>query len=223
MTKISLPFKGLLFDLDGTLVDSLAAVDRCWKAWANKMGLDQEYVMSIIHGRPARESQAELLPHLSDQELDDEIRWLENAEATDMEGVVAREGTIELLTRLDEMGVPWAIVTSGTYPVANARINAAGLPQPRSLVTADRVTKGKPDPEPFELGAKELGLTANECIVFEDAPAGVAAGRSAGSEVVAILSHNAKAELDKARLHIDNLSLLAVITKENHWVLSLSN
>ena len=202
----TIPFKGLLFDLDGTLVDSLQSVDRCWRAWAKKMELDPDYVMSVIHGRPARESQAELAPNLSQQELNEEIAWLENAEATDTKGVVALDGSIEFLNKLNDHSIPWAIVTSGTFSVASARIKAARLPYPKVLITADRVTNGKPNPEPFLIGAKEIAVDPEDCIVFEDAPAGVRAGVAAGSTVVAILSHSNADDLPDANYHIASLA-----------------
>jgi sugar-phosphatase len=187
-------FKGCLFDLDGTLIDSYPAVIRNWTQLALKHGLDPDYVFSVIHGRPARESIYELLDGHDVEFIEQQVTWLETQESLDTEGVVPLTGTIEFLNQLNQHNIPWAIVTSGTYPVASARIKAANLPTPPQLVTADLITNGKPDPEPFLLGAEKIGIDIKDCIVFEDAPAGVQAGIASGAKVVGILSHH---ELDK--------------------------
>ena len=199
-------FKGLLFDLDGTLVDSNAAVDRSWMLWCERNGIDFAVAAKIYHGRPAGDSIKELLAGASEETIEQEIRWLQNKESTDLEGVVVLPGTIDLLTRVNELGIPWAIVTSGTLPVATARIKAAGIPQPPVLVTPERVSKGKPDPEPFMLGASELGLSARDCIVFEDAPSGLTAGNAAGAKTVAVLSHFEADELPPASAYVASLA-----------------
>lgn len=193
---MSLYFKAALFDLDGTLIDSLAAVERSWTLMAQRNGLDPDHVLKVIHGRPARESLVALLPNKDEAYIDSEMSWLENLEATDTEGTEALAGSVAFLNKLNELGVPWAIVTSGTYPVASARIKAAGLPWPEHLVTAEKISKGKPDPEPYLLGAELLGNSSAECIVFEDAPAGVNSGKAANSQIMAILSHHSKEELN---------------------------
>ena len=219
MNKQDIPFKGILFDLDGTLIDSLPAVDRAWRAWAKKVGLDDEQVMQIIHGRPARESVTELLAGACAEIIDQEVAWLEQFETHDTQGTVVLPGTLAFLHLLNKLKVPWAIVTSGTLPVASARIKATQIAQPSVLITPECVTYGKPHPEPFLLGAQTLGLRASDCIVFEDAPAGIKAGKLAGCTVIGILSHHSAAQLQEAQWHIPSLQGVTVVANENGFLL----
>ncbi|WED23690.1 HAD-IA family hydrolase [Vibrio sp. JC009] len=207
-------FKGLLFDLDGTLVDSNAAVDRSWETWCQRNNIDFAEASKVYHGRPAGDTIKEFLAGVSEDKVEEEILWLQKQESTDVEGVVALPGAIEFLNEISAHGIPWAIVTSGTLPVATARIKAAGIPQPSVLITPERVTKGKPDPEPFVLGATELGLTAEECIVFEDAPSGLNAGNAAGAKTVAVLSQFEAEDLPPASAHIRSIADLR-LTKDS--------
>lgn len=202
---VTIPFSGLLFDLDGTLVSSIPAVTRSWTMWANNNGLDPKYVLSRIHGRPAIESIRELLSGASETDIQHAMVWLEHSESTDTHGVTPIEGAIDLLTSLDVLNVPWAIVTSGTIPVANARIKAAGLPMPKHLITLECVTRGKPDPEPYLVGAKALGLDITDCLCFEDASAGVISAKTANAKkVLAVLSHSTKEKLSQADHWVEN-------------------
>lgn len=203
-------FKGILFDLDGTLIDSLAVVDRAWRSWAKRNNLDAEQVLQVIHGRPARESVMELLKDANGLKIEQEFAWLERYEAQDTQGVKALPGAVALLNQLNTLQIPWAIVTSGTLPVASARIKAAALPVPKVLVTPELVSKGKPDPQPFLLGAEKLGLSARDCLVFEDAPAGVQAGHAANCTVIALRSHFQEAQLPGAQHYIDSLEELLI-------------
>lgn len=155
---MELKAKGFLFDSDGTLVDSLAVVERCWCLFGKEIGIAPEEIIRFIHGKPALTSLRHFMPDASEDEINARFRWLEEMEASDTEGVIALSGAVALLTRLEELGVPWAIVTSGTVPIAHGRQQAAGLPEPKHWVTFEKVTKGKPDPEPFLLGAKCLNL-----------------------------------------------------------------
>ncbi|WP_373235868.1 HAD-IA family hydrolase [Cohaesibacter celericrescens] len=182
----SFPFEACLFDLDGTLVDSIAAVTRAWSKLALRHGQDPEHVLHVIHGRPASESLKELLSFMDDEALQEEFLWLENLEATDTDGVIPIAGALGFLARLDALQIPWGIVTSGTQPIARPRIKAAGIPMPDVLVTANEIKKGKPDPEPYLLGAAQIKIDPQKCIVFEDAPAGITAGLAAQSTVIAI-------------------------------------
>ncbi|MBF9002974.1 MULTISPECIES: HAD-IA family hydrolase [Vibrio] len=191
----TIEFKAALFDLDGTLIDSLGAVKRSWTLLAQRNNLDPDRVMSVIHGRPARESLALLLADKDDSFIDNEMDWLETRESQDTEGTIALNGSLEFIQSLEALGVPWAIVTSGTLPVASARIKASGIPMPKILITAEAISKGKPDPEPYLLGASKLGVDIHDCIVFEDAPAGIESGKAAHSQVVAILSHYTQQQL----------------------------
>lgn len=189
----SLPFRGVLFDMDGVLVDSTAAVARVWTIWARKHGLDPETVVKIAHGRPSISTIRELLPR-ADHDAED--REVERLEIEDVEGIVALPGAAELLRALP--ATRYAIVTSATRPLAEVRLRAAGLPVPENLVTARDVQRGKPNPDPYLMGAKILGVPPAECVVIEDAPSGVLAGKAAGARVVALRTTATGAELQEA-------------------------
>lgn len=215
-------FKGILFDLDGTLIDSLPVVERAWRSWAKRNALDAEHVMQVIHGRPARESVMELLSSADPLKIEQESAWLERYESEDTEGVHALPGAVALLNQLNKQQIPWAIVTSGTLPVASARIKATALPAPKVLITAEQVKKGKPDPEPFLLGAEKLGLAARDCLVFEDAPAGVQAGHLANCAVIALLTHFKPDQLPGGLHYIDSLEDLLIDEEKGEFRLSFT-
>ncbi len=182
-------FSAFLFDMDGTLLTSISAAERVWGRWAASKGIDPDEFLPTIHGRRARDTIAGLnLPNL---DVDVEAARVTAAEIEDVEGVVAIAGAAEFLASLPEDR--WAIVTSATRELACRRLDAAGLKKPRHMVTGEDVLVGKPDPHCFLLGAQRLGLSAVQCLVFEDVPAGVAAGKAAGAEVLAITSANREA------------------------------
>lgn len=183
----------LLFDMDGVLIDSTPAVARVWRRWAIEHGFDPEEVVAHAHGRPSLSTVREYLPH-SDHES--ENREVERREIADLEGVVALPGALELLASLPPDR--WTIVTSCTRPLAEVRIKAAGLPVPARLVTADDVAHGKPNPEPYLKAASRLGFAADECVVVEDVPAGIKAGKSAGARVIAFPTTVPVSELQAA-------------------------
>jgi sugar-phosphatase len=185
--------RGVLFDLDGVLVDSTPAVARVWAGWAREHGFDPDEVVRKAHGRPSIATIRELLPH-ADHAAED--REVERREIADVEGVIPLPGAMELLHALPLER--WAIVTSCTRPLAGVRIATAGLPKPKHLVTSTDVRRGKPDPEPYLKGAQFLGVPAAECIVFEDAPAGIRAGKAAGARVLALRTTATEAELREA-------------------------
>jgi sugar-phosphatase len=189
----SIRCRGVLFDLDGVLVDSTPAVARVWAGWAREHGFDPDEVVRRAHGRPSITTIRELLPG-GDHEAED--REMERREIADVEGVIPLPGAMELLQALPLEC--WAIVTSCTRPLAGVRIRAAGLPQPTHLVTASDVLRGKPDPEPYLKGAQILGAPAAECVVIEDAPAGIRAGKAAGARVLALRTTASDAELREA-------------------------
>ncbi len=189
----SIRCRGVLFDLDGVLVDSTPAVARVWAGWAHEHGFNPDEVVKKAHGRPSITTIRELLPH-ADHVAED--REVERREIADVEGVVPLPGAMELLKALPLER--WAIVTSCTRALANVRIAAAGLPRPRHLVTSTDVKHGKPDPEPYLKGAQMLDVSANECIVIEDAPAGIRAGKAAGARVIALCTTASDAELQQA-------------------------
>jgi len=173
--------KGLLFDLDGTLIDSLPAVDRAWSIFARKHGFEPEFVLSRIHGRRSIDSIRELVPHVDPEEEDLYIR---NLEASDAEGVTVLPGSMDLLRALPLNR--WCIVTSGTSDVAKSRIKATGLPIPEFAVYGEDVSRGKPAPDPFLLGAERLGFSPADCVGFEDTDAGLSSIAAAGARPVAV-------------------------------------
>jgi mannitol-1-/sugar-/sorbitol-6-phosphatase len=170
----------LLFDLDGVLINSTPAVARVWRQWAIEHGLNPEEVVARAHGRPSLTTVKEYLPQADHQK---ENREVERREIADLQGVVPLPGSLDLLASLP--ADRWTIVTSCTRALAEVRIRAAGLPLPKKMITSNDITRGKPDPEPYLKGANVLGFPPAACIVFEDVPAGVRAGRSAGSKVIA--------------------------------------
>lgn len=172
---------GVLFDLDGVLVDSTPAVSRVWTSWAKKHGFVPEEVVRQAHGRPSITTIRELLP---EGDHDAENRDMEAGEIADIEGVIPLPGALELLNALPPDR--WIIATSCTRPLAEVRIRAAGLPSPRKLVTSNDVAHGKPDPEPYIKAARYLSFAPEDCIVVEDAPAGIRSGKAAGARVLAL-------------------------------------
>ncbi|WP_329444202.1 HAD family hydrolase [Streptomyces canus] len=199
--------EALLFDNDGTLVSSLESVHRCWTRWAEEFGITaEEFARVELHGRPAVEIAADLLP------ADVVPRALARIEQLEVEDVP--NGGVHLLpgTRVFLDALPadrWAVVTSATRRLAEARLEAVGI-LPKTLVAADDVTRGKPDPEPYLLAARELGVDPARCVVFEDAPAGLRAGRAAGMTTVALTTTHQAHELD-ADLVVENLSALSAL------------
>jgi len=175
-----------LVDLDGVLVDSLGAATRSWTWWASRHGLDPGPFIRA-HGRPSREAIAELAPAL---DADAEAVLVEEREIADTD-VAALPGATAMLAATR----PVAIVTSGGRRLAEARLRAAGLPRPEVLVSVDSISRGKPDPEPYLYAAQRLKISPSRCTVFEDAPAGVAAGKAAGMCVVALTTTVDAAEL----------------------------
>jgi mannitol-1-/sugar-/sorbitol-6-phosphatase len=173
--------KGLLFDLDGVLADSTPAVARVWTIFANKYGFDPEETVRRAHGRPSMATIQELLPNANHKA---ESAVLERMEIEDIEDVVALPGAAELLHALP--ADRWAVVTSCTRALALVRLRAAGLPIPAQMVTSNDIVNGKPSPEPYLKGAQLLGLAAADCVVVEDAPAGIRSGKAAGARVIAV-------------------------------------
>jgi sugar-phosphatase len=170
----------LLFDMDGVLINSTPAVARVWRRWAIEHGFNPEEVVARAHGRPSLTTVREYLPN-ADHEA--ENREVERREIDDLEGVIPLPGALDLLASLP--ADRWTIVTSCTRPLAEVRIRAAGLPLPKKLITSNDITHGKPHPEPYVKGAAVLGFPPAECIVLEDVPAGVRAGKAAGARVIA--------------------------------------
>ncbi|GAA2732703.1 HAD-IA family hydrolase [Streptomyces nogalater] len=183
-TPTVLTCRALLLDMDGTLVNSDAVVERIWRRWAGRHGLDGDQVMKVIHGRQGHASMALLLPDRPMEENFAENERMLAEETADTEGVVEVPGAGAFLTSL--AGLPHALVTSADVGLATARMSAAGLAMPAVRITAESVGASKPDPEGFLKGAAELGIAPADCVVFEDSGAGIAAGRAAGMRVVGV-------------------------------------
>jgi len=178
MTKIDC--RGVLFDLDGVLVDSTPAVARVWTIWAQKHGFDPEETVRKAHGRPSLATIRELLP---DADHGAENAIVERMEIEDVSDVIPLPGALELLASLP--ADRWTVVTSCTRTLALVRLRVAGLPLPDQMVTSTDIVNGKPHPEPYLKGAELLGFAPQDCVVFEDAPAGIRSGKAAQSRVVA--------------------------------------
>jgi mannitol-1-/sugar-/sorbitol-6-phosphatase len=172
--------QAVLFDMDGVLIDSTRAVARVWHRWAVEHGFDPDEVIARAHGRPSLTTVTEYLPGADHAA---ENREVERREMEDLEGVVLLPGSLRLLNALPPDR--WTIVTSCTRPLAETRLRAAGLPVPARMVTSNDITHGKPHPDPYLKGASVLGYPAVDCVVVEDVPAGIRAGKSAGARVIA--------------------------------------
>lgn len=203
---LQLECAAILFDLDGVLIDSTEAVTRHWQEWAQLHGLDIDAIMQVAHGRRTIETMRMVAPHLAHEE---EVRRFTADEIADPNGIVTIDGALALLRSIPPDA--WAIVTSGSRDLATARLRNRGLPVPAILVTADDVVNGKPHPEPYLLGARKLGLDAGQCVVVEDAPAGLAAAASAGMRSVGVASTHAQEELAGATLVAAHLSDIQVV------------
>ena len=201
----------VLFDLDGVLVDSQECVERHWRRWAAQHDVDWTAIVEVAPGRRTAETIALVAPQLN---AEAEALQLSLDEAADTDGVRAVDGASELLALPEGC---WAIVTSGNTATATSRLRVAGLPIPAVLVTADDVVRGKPDPEPYRIAAERLGVMATNCIVLEDSPTGVAAGRSAAMRVVGIASTHRPEDLAEADAVVGRLADVGVTeVKSDH-------
>lgn len=189
----------ILADLDGTLVDSVESSERAWGAFARRRGFDEEATHRFAMGRPTRETVALLVP---EEERDAEQAQIDRDEVDDAGSVIAYEGAAELLAG----PIPIAIVTSGSTELATARLRGAGLEPPPVLITANSIERGKPDPEPFLLGAEQLGVDPRRCLALEDAPSGIESARAAGIPVVAFRTSHLESELEGASEILDTLA-----------------
>jgi sugar-phosphatase len=188
--------KGLLFDMDGVLISSIAGVVRCWRRWAEHYGVADAEKFNVPHGVRATDVMRMLKPEFTDDDVRVGLRYIEDMEIEDVADLQVLPGVRELLASLPKER--WTIVTSATRRLLVGRLKAAGLPAPTEFIAGDDVVHGKPHPEPYMKGAAMIGFGSGECIVVEDAPSGVGAGVAAGSRVLGVLGTHEAAELYKA-------------------------
>jgi mannitol-1-/sugar-/sorbitol-6-phosphatase len=205
----SIAVQGILFDLDGVLVDSTPCVTRVWAQWAVEQGLDPEYVVKVAHGRRAIETVQFVAPKLDSAA---ELVEIERRELADMEGLTVIPGAVDLLQSIPTDR--WTVVTSGTRALASERLRVAGLPIPKKMITADDVATGKPDPAPYLKGAMLLRMAPKDCLVIEDSPSGLRAARAAGMTSIGIPTTYASSELHDATALLTALAGLRVRTEE---------
>ena len=182
---VSVRCKAVLFDMDGTLVDSTQVVERIWASWAARHNIPLGEVLSFSHGRPTIATLEHFLPG---RDHSKELEELGGLEETQTEGILAIPGAADVVHALQTQNRPWAVVTSAWRRLAETRVVGAGLPLPTVIVPIDEIRKGKPDPEGFLRAAAQLGVAPEECIVFEDTRPGIDAGLSAGMQVVGLLT-----------------------------------
>jgi mannitol-1-/sugar-/sorbitol-6-phosphatase len=206
---------GILFDLDGVLVDSTGAVEREWREWAARKGVDGDSVMAIAHGVRTIEVIRHVAPHL---DAGAEAAAIENHEADDQTGVVVMPGALALLQSIP--GNRWGVVTSGSRLLAQNRLRYCGLPIPDVLVTSDDVAHGKPHPEPYLKGAAKLGRAPADCLVIEDAPAGIQSGHAGGMKVIALASTYSWEKLAEADAVIQGFDALSVHVSDQSLVVT---
>ena len=212
-TPATLTARALLLDMDGTLVNSDAVVERCWRRWAVRHGLDPVEALKVVHGRQGYATMAVLLPErpMAENHADNKVMLAE--ETADLDGVVPVPGAPAFMTAIASL--PHALVTSADAALARARMGAARLPMPAIRVTAECVGASKPDPEGFLKGAAELGFDPEDCVVFEDSEAGIQAGRAAGMRVVGVGPRAAAFGPD---IHVRDLTDLSLSVSEDDTI-----
>ena len=197
--------RGVRLDMDGVLISSTASDERSWRRWARLHGMENSFQLEATHGRRTIDTVRELRPDL-DAEV--ELARLEDFDAEDQDGIVVLRGVRQLLEALP--GGAWTVVTSASRRLMRGRLLTAGLRVPEQVVTGDDVSRGKPDPEPYARGAAVLGLRPEECLVIEDAPAGVRAGKAAGCRVLGVSFSHAAEALMEADWVVDALERVSV-------------
>jgi len=207
--------KGLLFDMDGVLISSIGSVVRCWRVWAKQYGIPNADTYEVPHGMRAIDIVRSLRPDIDPLEG---LRVIEDLEIEDTADLTVLPGAKELLESLPPDR--WAIVTSATRRLMVGRLEAAGLPAPERIVSADDVVRGKPDPEPYRKGAELLGCLPEECIVVEDAPSGVGAGKAAGSRVLGVVGTHTLEQLEQADWVVSSLERVSAKAKGDGLELS---
>jgi mannitol-1-/sugar-/sorbitol-6-phosphatase len=197
--------KGILFDMDGVLVSSIGSVVRCWRQWAKMYDIPNADTYEVPHGMRAIDIVKSLRPDIDPEEG---LQVIEDMEIEDTADLIVLPGVKALLESLPVER--WAIVTSATKRLMLGRLKVAGLPVPERIISADMVERGKPDPEPYRRGAALLGCRAEECVVIEDAPSGVGAGKAAGCRVLGVLGTHSAEELWDADWVVGSLEGLKV-------------
>jgi sugar-phosphatase len=218
MLKKSMPIfrcSAILFDLDGVLVDSTGSVDRHWRIWARERGVDEEKVVAIAHGVRAIEVIRTVTPHL---DAEKELRDLEEKETGDHPMLTAMPGAIDFVRSIPEGR--WGVVTSGSRFIAPDRLRSVGVPVPKVLITADDVVNGKPHPEPYLKGAKALGADPKECLVIEDAPAGIRSAHAGAMKVIGFASTFKPDKLTEADAVVKSYAELSVVQEGNFLLVS---
>lgn len=200
----------IIFDLDGVLVDSSAVIERHWKRWAARHGVDLEQVMRLMHGRRAAETMRLVAPGL---DVESEAEHFQAAQVPDTQGLQQIEGAARLVGSLPTDA--WAVATSATREIAVNRLDSVGLPVPRVLVAAEDVERGKPAPDAYLLAAAGLSVSPGHCIVVEDAPAGVEGAKAAGMQVVAVTTTHERDDLGRADAVADDLSDLKIVVDDH--------
>ncbi len=202
--------------MDGTLVDSRASVERTWRSWAASRGLDADALLRVAHGRRTQETLATVV---APGQLDAAVAELDAAELIDVAGTVEVPGARALLAMLPDQA--WAIVTSAGKALARLRLTAAGIPVPRLLITSEDVVRGKPDPEGYLLAASSLGAAPDRCLVFEDTPAGIGAGRAAGARVLGLATTHERTRLTGAIAILDDYRGIRLTPDTGEWRVDL--
>jgi sugar-phosphatase len=202
--------KGILFDMDGVLVSSIGSAERCWRRWAEIYDVPDAKNYNVPHGMRSIDIVKMLRPDIDPEEGQ---RVIVEMEVNDTEGLTVLPGVRAMLQSLPPER--WTIVTSATRPLLLARLNAAGLTFPSQIITGEMVEKGKPDPEPYRRGAELLGFAPHDCIVVEDAPAGVGAGIGAGCRVLGVLGTHSAKDLKAANWVTPSLETLKVTASAN--------
>jgi mannitol-1-/sugar-/sorbitol-6-phosphatase len=209
--------QAVLFDMDGILVSSIGSVERTWTKWSLMRDVDPARTRELAHGRRAIETLTAMRPDL---DTEAELKIVEDLEIADNEGLRVLPGVLELLNTLPRDR--WTVVTSATERLTRARLADGGIPMPERLVTAEHVTRGKPHPEPFLAGAALLGYAPQQCVVFEDSPSGVQAGREAGCTVIATTFSLPLERLDAAQYVVDDLTGVSAHVGPDGLTLSLT-
>lgn len=214
--KTVIETQGLLFDMDGVLLSSIGSVNRCWREWCRLTGVPHWETFEVPHGQRAVDIIRGVRP---DMDPEEGLKLIEDLEVDDMADLKVLPGVHELLAQLPPER--WAVVTSATRRLTIARMEHAGLPKPATLVCADDVVKGKPDPEPYRKGAEMLGFAPADCVVVEDAPAGLGAGLAAGSQVLAVLGTHSREEMARATWIVESLEGAAVRVSGSGMILAV--